>query len=550
MTDRYLANSMTSALDAVRLGDSPAALQSLDQILGEAPEHVPALILKARLLRQRGALDAAAELLEQARPFASGQPQWMGEMGYLALSRGDASAAVEAFDALLEMHPDFADGHFNLAQALQLQGHVESAIVHLERALDLDVERPHEARVELGYAMLQRRREEDALVQFELALAEQPDYARAMLGAGMVHASLGDFEQAIHLFRSALDADPRMLEALQHISEHRHFDSVDDPDLAALRAALDGDLPVFQREKLSFALAKALDDCGEYEQAWRLYEQANAFKRNRSIRYNATAFDARVQRVIKLYSDRFSVARRAVRDDNAPVVIVGMPRSGTTLIELMLARHPDIDSAGELDYFDRVVRGALAPYPDGIQHVDGSQLLNLSSGYLEELRTHGDAKHVTDKYPANIVHLGTIHTLLPNATIIHCRRHPLDTCLSIYFQDFPAGNHYADSLDDIAHYYQQYETLMSHWRDWLGDSLVEVQYEDVVDDAEAQLRRLLGKIGVDYNARCLDPQFDPAVVATLSRWQVRQPVYSTSVERWRNYRSFIEPLAAALDIEL
>ncbi|MFK7886066.1 MAG: sulfotransferase [Gammaproteobacteria bacterium] len=545
------SNPMSAALDALRAGDLMQAESLLDQALAQIAEHPPALVLKARLARQRSEFAVASALLERARVGAQGHPQWLSERGYLALSTGDAGAAISAFETLLEQMPDYADGHFNLAQSLQLQGRVEAAIVHLERALALNVARPHEAHTELGNALLLRRREDDAAGQYEMALAKRPGYSRALYGLGTVRAAQGQFEDALRHFRHALDDEPAFVEALQQIAEHKRFEDPNDPDITAMRAALMApEVNRFQREKLGFALGKAMDDCGEHAEAYTFYEQSNGLKRARSAHYDAAGHEALVDRVMRVYDAELTLPEMPSDEAFAPILIVGMPRSGTTLIDTMLARHPDIDSAGELDYFERVARTTLAPYPEGVAEAKDEALLSLGAGYLDTLREHGAARAVTDKFPANFLHLGLVARLFPNAVLIHSRRHALDTCLSIYFQDFAQGNDYANALDDIAHYYAQYVRIMAFWQEQLGERLLHVDYEHVVDDQDSELRRLLTHAGVSYDERCLDSAYNPTVVATLSRWQVRQPVYSRSVERWRHYRAYLEPLAEKLDITL
>ena len=540
-------NATSAALNALRAGDAAQAERLLDEALAEAAEHPPALVLKARLARQRGDYSAAARLLELAREGAHDHPQWHSERGYLALSSGDGDAAVQAFEALVERLPDYADGHFNLAQSLQLQGRVEAAIVHLERALELNAERPHEVHTELGNALFLRRREDDAAAQYELALVSRPGFSRALYGLGSVRAAQGQFDDALRHFRHALDDEPAFVEALQQIAENQRFEDADDADIQVMRAALRApEVNRFQREKLGFALGKAMDDCGEHAEAFTYLEQANGLKRARSASYDAASNEALIDRLIETFSGELALPAVPSNDSLTPVLIVGMPRSGATLIDTMLARHPDIDSAGPLDYFERVGRTTLAPFPEGVADCDQGRLLTLGAGYLEALHEHGSGRVVTDRHPANVLHLGLIAALFPDARLVHCRRHALDTCLSIYFQDFAQGNEFANSLIDIAHYYKQYLRLMEFWEQQLGDRLLGIDYEAVVDDQEEQLNALLAHVGLDYDARCLDSDYDPSVVTALSRWQVRQPVYSRSVERWRHYRAYLDPLAAEL----
>lgn len=543
-------NATSAALDALRAGDAVQAERLLDEALAQSAEHPPALVLKARLARQRGDFGGAARLLELAREGAHDHPQWHSERGYLALSSGDGDAAVQAFEALVERLPNYADGHFNLAQSLQLQGRIEAAIVHLERALELNAERPHEVHTELGNALFLRRREDDAAAQYELALVSRPGFSRALYGLGSVRAAQGQFEDALRHFRHALDDEPAFVEALQQIAENQRFDDVDDADIKVMRAALTApEVNRFQREKLGFALGKAMDDCGEHAEAFAYFEQANGLKRARSEDYDATGHEALVDRLIEIFAGELELPEVPSDESLRPLLLVGMPRSGVTLIDTMLARHPDIDSAGTLDYFERVARTTLAPFPEGVADCDQERLLTLGAGYLDALHEHGSARLIADRHPANALHLGLIAALFPHAVLINCRRHALDTCLSIYFQDFAQGQEFANSLTDVAHYYKQYLRLMAFWEQQLGERLLCVDYEQIVDDQEAQLKILLAHAGLDYDARCLDSNYDPDVVTSLSRWQVRQPVYLRSVERWRHYRTYLEPLMAELDLE-
>jgi tetratricopeptide (TPR) repeat protein len=544
-------NPMQQILTTLKAGDAAAADGLLDELLVAAPSHGPALVLKARLARQSGQYDAAAALLGRARESVGDHPQWLSESGYLALATGDAHEAIDRFEALVQKLPDYADGHFNLAHAYREQGRFESAIVSFERALELNVAQPHEAHTELGSTLLQVRRESDAQPHFERALEIHPGYSRALFGLGTVCAAHGDFASAQVHFRRALDDDPSFVEAFQQIAAHRRFDSADDSDIVAMRSALDAPgISAYQREKLEFSLGKAMDDCGHYDEAFAHYDVANRLKRSRGPAYDRARQEDLVAQVIETFDERRAALDPPPSASDRPIVIVGMPRSGTTLLETMLARHPEVDAGGELSFFERVVRPALAPYPAGLDRASTDTLEELASLYLEELRRAGDAAHITDKYPANFVHLGTIALLFPNASLIHCTRHPLDTCLSIFFQDFSYGNDYANDLDDVAHYLGQYQRLMAHWTERLGERLLHIQYEDVVDEQDIALLRMLDHCDLPYDERCLDPAFDPDVVSTLSRWQVRQPIYASSKARWRHYRGHVERLAEALRVAL
>ncbi|MCZ6912502.1 MAG: sulfotransferase, partial [Proteobacteria bacterium] len=226
-----------------------------------------------------------------------------------------------------------------------------------------------------------------------------------------------------------------------------------------------------------------------------------------------------------------------------PVFIVGMPRSGTSLVEQVLASHPRVNGAGELRFIEQASRTPVGLYPDSVSTLDARALEAAAEEYLKQLRDRGgNIRHITDKYPANFLHIGFIRLLFPRASIIHCRRNPVDTCLSIYFQDFATANLYANRLEDIGAYYQCYQRLMEHWTDLGTDRLLTIDYEDLTADLEGQVRTMIEWLGLEWDPACLDYTGNPRAVSTLSRWQVRQPVYQSSVERWRRYEKHLGAL--------
>ncbi|MEM6639006.1 MAG: sulfotransferase [Pseudomonadota bacterium] len=540
--------AMQTAVEAAQRGDVAASRAALDEVLAVVPDHVPALVLKARLLRQAGDLREAGVCLNRASATAGQHPQFLNECGYLSLSIGDPAGAAAAFSALIQVQPDDADAHFNLAHALQRQGLHADAIKPLERALALPIARPHEVLTALGFSLLPARREKDAMARFEQALEAAPTHAPAHFGRGSVHAALGEFEAAVDAFRHTLKVDPNYAEAWQQILANRRIHSADDPDVAVVQRALSSAKNPQHEETLQFALGKALDDLGQADDAWAAYARANALKKARVGRYDRAATETLVQRLMELFADGVPGPVNAKPDsaDVTPVFIVGMPRSGTTLLEVLLSRHSAINGGGENEFFERVARTVLEPYPEPLPQVTPVQWSECRAAYLATLTDRGTASRVTDKYPANFVHLGLVAALFPDAPLIHCRRRALDTCLSVFFQDFPSGHLYANDLDDIAHFYQHYDQLMAFWRDRLGDRLIEVDYEQLVAAPEATLQAVLPGMGLEFEAQCLDASYDPAVVSTMSHWQARQPIYRDSDGRASRYAEHLATLTAAL----
>jgi hypothetical protein len=296
-----------------------------------------------------------------------------------------------------------------------------------------------------------------------------------------------------------------------------------------------------------------LDDIGEYERAMQHYVSGNALEHER-MRFDSDAGRSFVARSRATFTAEFVEDKRpSGNPSDMPIFIVGMLRSGTTLVEQILASHPAIYAAGELEFFRGVSRqlperlGGGEPYPDCLGALDAEALGSLCNGYLANLRERmGEARRFTDKNPLNFEHLGLIMVAFPNARVIHCRRDPMDLCLSTYFQHFSERHDFAYSFAEIAEYHRQYEQLMAHWHEVFPGRIYDVRYEDLVADLEAASRGMLTYLDLEWDESCLEFHRTDRPVGTASHWQVRQPLYTRSVERWRHYEPYLEELRAAL----
>jgi hypothetical protein len=297
-------------------------------------------------------------------------------------------------------------------------------------------------------------------------------------------------------------------------------------------------------------LGKILDDCGRYDEAFRQFQQANSYGRPE---FNHAAFEQYVTRLLNRFSADFFAAREAAKADDSdldlPIWIVGMPRSGTSLVEQILATHPQVYGGGELTDWNRFVtelrtRLELAtPYPECVSQVSDEILRDIRANYVHHLRSLGpQASRVTDKMPTNFMHLGLIALAFPRARVIHCRRDPRDTCLSCYVQAFPTRPPFCYDLADLAFYYGQYVRVMEHWRQALPKTvaILDVQYEDLVEHQEQISRKMIEFCGLDWDPRCLEFHKNPRTVQTSSSWQVRQPIYRRSAGRWKNYTKWLD----------
>ncbi len=320
------------------------------------------------------------------------------------------------------------------------------------------------------------------------------------------------------------------------------------------RLAEAGDLPENQAVQLNFTLARALDAEDKYEEAFRYLERGNRLK---AAQFDPEAHRQVVDRIIHTFSAEFFEARHGWGDlSRLPILIVGMPRSGTTLVEQILASHPDVTAGGELTYLNELSKQLAADipaleYPEAIAAASATQINALGEEYVRQLAMLSRGlPRVTDKLPPNFMRLGLIALCLPAAKVIHVRRHPFDTCLSIYFQNFEHEHAYAWDLTHLGAYYREYERLMDHWRRVVPLQTLEVQYEALVDNQEKLTRELLEYCDLSWDDRCLRFWETKRAVDTASLWQVRQPMYTRSVERWRHYESHLGPLRKARGVEV
>jgi tetratricopeptide (TPR) repeat protein len=489
---------------------------------------------------------------------------------------GQADEAVQCYRRAIEIKPDFADAHNNLGNALRDLGRLHEALASYRRAIEI---RPGlaEAHNNLGNVQLDLMQLGEAAASYRRALELQPGYAHAHTALGMVLRQQGRIAEAEASCHRALDIEPDSAEVTAFLAEIRadqgQFDAADelfrqalaiDPDLPAARAGIaryrrmsDGDpawlaatqrlagkgLPLRHEINLRYAIGKYFDDVEDYEQAFDSYRKANELTKRYGARYDKQQLTWLVDRIMASYDQNWLSQSRIQADrSERPVFVVGMPRSGTTLAEQILASHPAVFGAGELPFWNDAAAGYDSLTPNST--ASAGMISALAGEYLRQLVDwSADALRMVDKMPTNYVNLGLIHAALPDARIIHMRRNPIDTCLSIFFQNFSISHAYANDLEDLAHYYTEYHRVMEHWHATLPQgAILDVSYEGLVDDPETWSRRMLEFIGLPWDPRCLDFHRTNRTVITPSKWQVRQKISKSSSGRWRNYASFVGPL--------
>jgi tetratricopeptide (TPR) repeat protein len=405
--------------------------------------------------------------------------------------------------------------------------------------------------------------DQDKLPQAETAyrraVSLKPDFADAHNNLGGTLKYLGRFIDARQSVEKALQLSPRDARSFLNLTELKRF-CADDPDLAKMEKLAQSikTLPVNQQIDLHFALAKAYEDVGRYDDAFQRLLTGNALKR-RQIQYHEAAALGELDHIMEVFTPEFVQTFQGAGEPSAvPVFIVGMPRSGTTLIEQILASHPQVFAAGELPNLNLIaasigpMAGCPLPFPDVMPHLSKQHLRPVGARYVAEItQLAPEATHVTDKLPSNFRFAGLIHLALPNARIIHAARDPIDTCVSCFSKLFANSQHQTYDLAELGRYYQRYRALMQHWRQVLpAGRILDVQYEDLVSDFEGQARRIIAHCDLNWHERCLAFHKTDRAVHTASAVQVRQPLYRSAIGRAQPFAAYLQALMDVLSAPL
>ena len=523
-------------------GKAPAALEALENAIKLRPGYGEALIslgnLKFRSGDQEGAVEAFAEAVRA-------QPTNVMARTNLAVALrllGELGAAEQQCLEALALDPNYAEAHNALGNVRLQLGDLPGAVSAFRDAVSRREAYP-EARANLAAALFKSGDLDAAEEAYADTLERHPNFAEAAHGLGVVMLAAGRIEDAERRFRRAVEIRPSLGEAWMNIVDAKGG-ALDDADLNVLRdMAADARLAEEDRIGFQFALGAAEDARGDYTAAFESYRNANdrrlRLSRTAGLTFDADAFDAEVASVIESFDADAMKGLAGKGDPEArPIFVCGMPRSGTTLIEQILAAHPDVRGAGEVD----IVSGLPDDYPAGSAALDDAALRTLSDTYLARLPVSARGGQVfTDKTPQNIFFLGLIKAMFPNAKFVRCVRDARDTALSCYFQNFRAGGlDWSSRLEDIARYQAAEDRMAAHWKRLFADDLLVMRYEDVVDDLKGAAETLLAFVDLAWNDAVLHPERASGTVLTASNWQVRKPVYTSSVERWRHYEKHLD----------
>ena len=547
------AAAVSYGVSLMEAGETTRALTVLQEAVGNGPKDPQALTALGELHLALGDLGSATGCLEQAvvyRPKDADVCYLLADIYLMQERLGDAENSIRT---ALSLAPETVE-YLNLSGWIfRDQGRLDESLATLEKALVLA---PANVSVinNRAQTLLELGNSEDALGELRRSLDTDCERADTHNYIGNCLIARGDSEEAVEHFRKAITFDPRMVVAWESLARARKFSSQDGEEILRLEELAKSDhLTDPMKTSIHYALGKIEDDCRNYDRAFGHYHEANQI-RGRSVSFDPDRHVESTTRKIAAFDRSLFHSKKSIgSDSDVPVFIVGMLRSGTTLVEQILSSHAQIHAAGELSAFTNVrVAGQLndtsmGDYVDGIGALTQANVDQLTTMYLSHLTRSGEGcLRATDKMPNNYLHLGLIALLFPRARVVHCRRNPLDNCLSIFFQHLGSLNPYACDLNAIGRYYREYVRLMEHWVSVLPISIHEVSYENLVTDQETTTRAVIDYCGLEWDESCLNYHRNRRAVLTASDWQVHQPIYTGSVERWKRYRTHIGPLKEGL----
>ena len=516
--------TLAFAAERHNAGHHDEAARAYRELLKTEPGNVDAMRLLAGILAGQSESDEAEALLRKAVSLAPDYALAFLDLGRIYQEQFRYSEALDCFQRTIRLQPTSVRAHFALASTLAPAGRTSDALAAYRRTLEL-----------------------------------RPEHAGARLGLGHTLKTLGHREEAIKAYRECIRIRPDNGESYWSLANLKTY-RLTDEDIQAMQSALERDEELTDQSAVNFlfALAKAHEDAGKFDAAWGYYVQGNT--RQRMLEhYDPVQTELANDEIIDVFDKPFLQNNTGLgHPDPAPIFIVGLPRSGSTLIEQILASHSQVEGTSELPYLGRVAtslnrnRADGINYPRAVRELRSNHLRALGQDYLERARLHRqtDRPRFVDKMPNNFPTIGFLHLILPNAKIIDARRHPLDSALSCYRQLFAKGQTFVYDLTDIGEYFLEYQRLMDHWHAVLPGRVLTVQYEDLVADFDNQLGRILEYCELPWEEACARFHETDRPVRTASSEQVRQPVYDSAIHFWRNYKSHLDELIEVLEATL
>ncbi len=553
----FLDEAMQKAERLEATGELPQAEALYNKVLAANPKYHPAWHALGLLAFRVGKLEIAAEMIEKALQCTDSIALYHRNLGEICRRLGRLEQAVMEGEATVALNPNDSEGHYNLGLALAGQGRHTDALSPYRRATELSPEHGP-AWNNLGASLEQSGDLAAAEEAYTHAVAINPKHAEAQNNLGAIYSLQGKLTAAVACFNAAIRARPSFVESHSNLSALKTYNE-DDPHLLVLEAlsATLQSANVDDQIHLNFALGKARHDIGEIDAAFAAYTHGNRLKFAK-FPYDETSAENTLNTILKEFDHEFFAKRIQTGSKpwkRTPIFIVGMPRSGTSLIEQILATHPEVYGAGELIDLHEVIRSNFGAafstnFLKKISKSTADEFSAMGTEYLDRVwQLKPEAAFISDKMPANFFYVGLIHLLLPEAKIIHAMRDPMDSCFSCYTRLFenPSMNFTYD-LGCLGRYYVRYMQIMRHWQSVLPPGkILNLRYEDMVTDMEGESKRMLNFIGLPWSKDCLAFYNNTRHVKTASVAQVRQPIYTSSLARWKKFEKHMAPLLAIIE---
>ncbi|MCP4238077.1 MAG: tetratricopeptide repeat protein [Aestuariibacter sp.] len=506
---------------------------------------------RGRVLQQQGRLAAAEQIYRKALNYQPNFVEACNNLGNVQVDLGRLNKAVNAYKRALNLKPGHPMLLNNLGNALQLQEKNEEAVTRLNEALTINPEYA-DAHNNLGNALFCLNELNQAESSYRRAIEIEPMHKSAYCGLGHVLSGIGEIDKAVASYRKAIEIDPTNTEAYRSLSKNKKF-SDHDSDVGNMETLYsDSNFSARKKMNLAFGLGKAYEDLKAYENSFNIILEANRLKRT-TFDYSVSEAEVSFNNIKEVFSqDFFTKNKNGGHPDERPIFILGMPRSGTSLTEQILASHPQVFGAGELNSISKLANKQspgkhLKNYPESIVDLEPKDFLTVGNKYVENIHKLSPAsRYIIDKMPHNFQYIGFIKAILPNAKIIHCTRNPMDNCLSIFKNYFATGHPYAYNLVELGQYYNLYLDLMHHWETVLPGSIYISTYESMVSNQDQETRKLLKHCDLSWDNNCLNFHQTQRKVNTASNAQVRQPIYKDSVKLADRYGDKLKPLEDAI----
>jgi tetratricopeptide (TPR) repeat protein len=503
------------ALKAIQTGDTEEAIKLLQMLISEEPENTSAKFELGKIYQGMVLHDAAIKLYKEILAI---EPNHLNSALNLSVSLHHSGLRKEALDAL---------------SSIKKLHHTYLSETQIGRIY-----------VKLGYNDL-------GIEHYQKALKLNPTSFEAYTNLGAAYQNIGEIEDAIHAFQQAISYNKKCAEAYQGLAFLKKLEPGSEilKDMEALHK--DAEISINDNILLSYSLGRAYDNNEEYNAAFSYTHQANQLER-KAFDYSQTISDQYFDSIKRIFSKEMLETHPGTGAElDTPIFIVGMPRSGTSLVEQILASHSKVFGAGELQDLPALIKitqyVTRSKFPDNIPSMPKELLVRISNQYLWQLGAHAKGEHhITDKLPHNFMNIGLIHIMFPKAKIIHCQRDPADTCFSIYQNYFSEQHHYSHSLEELGNYYRQYMKLMDHWHAVLPGKIYNSNYEKLVANPDHEIKEILNYCGLLYEEKCANFYETSRTVSTASAAQVRKPINNLSVMKWKKYQDHLKPLTKIL----